>query len=144
MWAGWEAPEETPYLFQLLEVPPVLGSRPLPPASYPPVLHLSDPSLFRELFVCLFVCIFVCCFQVGFFFLFVFCFFGLSYGTWDLTIPSQGLNLGPLQWKSRVLTSGPPWMTLSGSSSVVTAPSHPSMVESLLLKMHEIIWGPPG
>ena len=33
VWAGWEAPEETPYLFQLLEVPTVLGSWPLPPSS---------------------------------------------------------------------------------------------------------------
>lgn len=100
------------------------------------MLHLSDPSLFREFFVCLFVYLSVV-FRLGFFFV-------LSHGMWDLTIPSQGLNLGPLQEKGRVLTSGPPWMTLSGSSSVVTAPSHPSLVESLLLKMHEITWGPPG
>ena len=78
-------------------------------------------------------------FRVFFFFFFV-----LSCGMWDLTIPSQGLNLDPLQWEHRILSSGPPGTSLSGSSSAVTAPSHPSMGESLLLKMHEIIWGPPG
>ena len=72
VWTGWEAPEETPYLFQILEVPTVLGSWPLPPSSQPPVLYLSDPSLFREFFVVV-VCIFVCCFQV--------CLFVLSYHT---------------------------------------------------------------
>ena len=87
----------------------------------------------------MFVCLYICLLFSGWVFFFV-----LSHGMWDLTIPSQGLNLGPLQEKGRVLTSGPPWMTLSGSSSVVTAPSHPSLVESLLLKMHEITWGPPG
>ena len=70
VWTGWEAPEETPYLFQILEVPTVLGSWPLPPSSQPPVLYLSDPSLFREFFVV--VCIFVC---------FQGCLFVLSYHT---------------------------------------------------------------
>ena len=41
-------------------------------------------------------------------------FLGLSWDMWDLSVvacriyfPDQGSNLGPLHWKSRVLTSGP-------------------------------------
>ena len=35
------------------------------------------------------------------------------HGLWDLRYLEQGLNLGPLQWKCRVLTTGLPWNSLN-------------------------------
>ena len=44
-------------------------------------------------------------FNLNFYFWEIFFFFATSHSMWD---PDQGLNLHPLQWKPRVLTTGLP------------------------------------